>query len=118
MNGRAGYITTEITQSKGRTTKKKEAQRKERGSWEVGGAGGFPSLGEASLLFGTLSRLVLYIFHPQNKPSPHQSPTFGPILYKFIVMGPVRKLGPYRINYETASFNYEMESIMKPRHSK
>ena len=31
--------------------------------------------------------LILCIFHPQNKPSPHQSPTFGPILYKFIVMG-------------------------------
>ena len=31
INGREGYITTEITQSKG-TGKKKKAQRKERGS--------------------------------------------------------------------------------------
>ena len=30
-----------------------------------------------------------------NKPSPHQSPTFGPTLYKFIVMGPL-SLDPVR----------------------
>ena len=59
-------------------------------SWE------FPSSGEAPFLLGTLSRPVLCIFHPQNKPSPYQSPTFGPILYRFIVMGPVRKPRPYK----------------------
>ena len=38
MNGREGYITTEITQSRG-TGKKKKAQRKERGSWDARGVG-------------------------------------------------------------------------------
>ena len=37
-SGREGYITTEITQSKG-TGKKKKAQRKERGSWDARGVG-------------------------------------------------------------------------------
>ena len=35
MNGREGYITIEITQSMGRGGRKKKAQRKERGSWDV-----------------------------------------------------------------------------------
>ena len=93
MNGREGYITIEITQSK---EKRKKQEGPEKGwrllgcekSWE------FPSSGEGSFLLGTLGRPVLCIFHPRNKPSPHQSPTFGPILYKFIVMGPVRKPRP------------------------
>ena len=50
-------------------------------SWE------FPSSGEGSFLPGTLGRPILCAFHPQNKSSPHQSPIFGPTLYKFIVMG-------------------------------
>ena len=49
----------------------------------------FPSSSEGSLLPRTLGRPILRVFYPQNKPSPHQSPTFGPTLYKFIVMGPV-----------------------------
>ena len=44
---------------------------------------------------GRLARLILCAFHPQNKPSSHRSPTFGPTLYKFIVMGSVRKPWPY-----------------------
>ena len=36
INGRKGYITTEITQSRG-TGKKKKAQRKGRGSWDARG---------------------------------------------------------------------------------
>ena len=56
---------------------------------------GFPSSSERSLLPGTLGRPILYVFHPQNKSSPYQSPTFGPTLYKFIVMGSVRKPRPY-----------------------
>ena len=38
MNGREGYITTEITQSK-KGKKKKKAQKKERGSWDARGVG-------------------------------------------------------------------------------
>ena len=60
---------------------------------------GFSSSGEGSLLPGTLGRSILCVFHPQNKQSPHQSPTFTPILYKFIVMGLVRKPLPYRNTY-------------------
>ena len=95
MNGREDYITTKITQRRGgggRTAKKKrEAQRKEGGSCLTERGWGFPSSSERSLLPGTLGHLILYVFHPQNKPSSYQSPTFGLTLYKFIVMGSVRK---------------------------
>ena len=40
INGREGYITTEITHSSGRRKKEsREAQRKERGSWDARGVG-------------------------------------------------------------------------------
>ena len=84
MNGREGYITTEITQSgkKGREGPEKgERLLGCEGSWE------FLSSGEAPFLLRTLGRQVLCIFHPQNKSSPYHSPTFASILYKFIVMG-------------------------------
>ena len=98
MNEREGYITTKITQSRGG----KEEEDPEKGerllgcerSWE------FPSSGEGSFLPGTLGHPILCIFHPQNKPSPHQSPTFGLILYKFIVMGSIRKSRPYNLLYD------------------
>ena len=95
MNGREEYITTKITQRRGgggRTAKKKrEAQRKEGDSCLTERGWGFSSPSEGSLLPGTLGRPILCVFHPQNKSSPYHSPTFGPILYKFIVMGSVRK---------------------------
>ena len=74
------------------TKKKREAQRKEGGSCVTERGWGFPSSSEGSFFPGTLGRPILCVFHPQNKPSPHQSPTFGPTLYEFIVMGSVRKL--------------------------
>ena len=39
VNERVEYITTEITQSLGGMARKKEAQRKERGSWGARGVG-------------------------------------------------------------------------------
>ena len=89
MNEREGYITTKITQSR-RGKEEEGPEKKERllgceRSWE------FLSSGDGSFVLGTLDHLILCIFYPQNKPSPHQSPTFGPILYKFIIMGLVRK---------------------------
>ena len=57
--------------------------------------GAFPSSSEGSPLPRALGRPILCAFHSQNKPSPHQSPTFGPTLYKFIVMGSVWKPWPY-----------------------
>ena len=95
MNGREGYITTEITQSRGNGEEEEGPEKGERllgceRSWE------FPSSCEGSFLPGTLGCPIMCICHPQNKPSPYQSPTFGPILYKLIVMGPVRKPRPYR----------------------
>ena len=75
--------------------KKREAQGKKGGSCVTERSWGFPSSSEGSLLLGTLGRPILCVFHPRNKPSPYQSPTFGPTLYKFIVMGSVRKPWPY-----------------------
>ena len=91
MNGREEYITTEITPIWGTAKKKREARRKEGGSCVTERSWGFPSSSEGSLLPGTLGRPILCAFHPQNKSSPYQSLTFGPTLYKFIVMGSVRK---------------------------
>ena len=93
MNGRGEYITTEITQRKGweAAKKKREAQRKEGGSCVTKRSWGFSSSSEGSLLPRTLGRPILCVFHSQNKSSPYQSLTFGPILYKFIVTGLVRK---------------------------
>ena len=97
MNGREEYITTEITQSR------EDGQEGEGGpkngkrllgcerSW------GFPSSSEGSLLPRTLGCPILCVFHPQNEPSPYHSPTFRPILYKFIVMDSIRKPWPYTI---------------------
>ena len=40
---------------------------------------GFPSSSEGSLLPGTLGRLILCVFCPQNKPSPYQSQLLDPL---------------------------------------
>ena len=91
MNGREEYITTEITPIWGTAKKKRKAQRKEGSSCVTERSWGFPSSSEGSLLPRTLGHPILCVFHPQNKLSPYQSLTFGPILYKFIVTGLVRK---------------------------
>ena len=96
MNGREGYITTEISQrmgddQEGTARKEREAQRKEGGSCVTERGWPIPVLERGPLLPGTLGRPILCAFHPQNKPSPHQSPIFGSALYKFIVMGSVQK---------------------------
>ena len=66
MNGIEEYITTEITQRRGREAAKKnrEAQRKEGGSCVTERSWGFPSSSEGSLLPGTLGRPILCVFHP------------------------------------------------------
>ena len=58
---------------------------------------------------------ILCFFHPQNKSSPHQNPTFGLTLYKFIVMGPVRKPQPYnwRRLWESCSCDDECNSLLR-----
>ena len=61
--------------------KKREAQRKEGGSCVIERGRRFPSSSEGSLLPRTLGCPILCVFHPQNKPSPYQNPTFGPTLY-------------------------------------
>ena len=75
----------------GRRRKKRKKSRllgNER-SWE------FTSSDEESFLPGTQGHMIscsqlLFDHRPfPNKPSPHQSPTFGPTLYKFIVTGPL-----------------------------
>ena len=102
MNRREGYITTEISQRRGDSQEGeggpetgRPRDRKEVPVW-LRGVGAFPSSSEGSLLLGTLGRLILCAFHPQNKPSSHQNPTFGSTLYKFIVMGSVWKPWPYK----------------------
>ena len=96
MNGREEYITTEITQSRRGDGQEKEGGP-EKGRRLLGceRSWGFLSSSEGSLLLKTLDSPILCVFHPQNKPSPYQSPTFGPTLYKFIVMGSVQKPWPY-----------------------
>ena len=89
-------------------------ERKEALVWPRG-VGAFPSSSEGSLLPGTLGRPIPCAFHPQNKPSPHQSLTFGPTLYEFIVMGSVRKLWPYnwRHLWESCLYDDECNSLLR-----
>ena len=104
MNRREGYIKTKISQRRGgRPGSRRPRDRKEAPVWPRG-VGAFPSSTEGSLLLGTLGRPILCAFHPQNKPSPHQSPTFGPALYKFIVMGSVWKPWPYSFQLQFEKF--------------
>ena len=90
MNREEGYITSEISQKK-----KKGGLLGSQKSWE------FTSSDEESFSPMVQGRLILcsqLLFDHRlfpNKPSPHQSPTFGPTLYKFIVMGPLG-LNPVR----------------------
>ena len=92
MNGREEYITTKITQSKGDGQEEEEGPEKGRRLLCDREELGIPVLERrGSLLPGTLSLFTLCVFHPRNKPSPYQSPAFEPTIYKFIVMGSVRK---------------------------
>ena len=97
MNGGEGYITTKISQRKrrgggGKKKKKEKEERREApgrreelgthilrrevlSPWDVG------SSDPVFLAPIGLSRLL------PNQPSPYQSPTFEPTLYKFIVTG-------------------------------
>ena len=84
MNGRREYIITEITQRKGGQLGRRGRPRK--GSYVAERSWGFPSSSEESLLLGTLGHPIMCVYHPWNELSPYQSPTFGPTLYKFIVM--------------------------------
>ena len=96
MNGREEYITKEITQKGegGTARRKREAQRWGRGSRKARGVGDSSPQARWSPLprpFGP-SDPVRFSFPPlQNESSPYQIPTSGPILYKFIVMGSIRK---------------------------
>ena len=95
MNGIEEYITREITQKGGGIARRKgEAQRWGRGSRDARGVRDSSPRARWSPLPGPFrpSDPVHLSFPPlQNEPLPYQSPTFGPILYKFIVMGSVRK---------------------------
>ena len=98
MNGREKYITTEITQRKGGGRRPRRRgrprERKEAPVWPRGVGDSRPrARGPFSL--GHWAALFCVCFHPQNKSSPYQSPTFGPTLYKFIVLGLVQKPRPY-----------------------
>ena len=101
MNGREGYITTEITQSigKGGGGGGQKAHRKERGSWDASGVESSCLPVKRLFLLGTLGRPVLCIFHPQNKSLSHQSPTFGPILYQIHCKGPGLKTKTLQYQY-------------------
>ena len=95
MNGIEEYITREITQKGGGIARRKgEAQRGGRGSRDARGVGDSSPRVRWSVLPGPFgpSDPVHFSFPPlQNEPLPYQSPTSGPILYKFIVMGSIRK---------------------------
>ena len=74
MNQKEGYITWEISQTKGWRA---PGKREELGIHILGRGVLSPwDVGPSHRLF-------------PNKLSPHHSPTFGPTLYKFIVMGPL-----------------------------
>ena len=121
MNGREEYITTNITLKKGGGDGQEEGRGPKKGERLLGceRRWGFPSLGEGTLLPGTLGHSILCVFHPQNKSSPNQSPTFRPTLYKFIIMGTVRKPRPYNWHrlWESYSCDDKCNSLLRQLNS-
>ena len=106
MNGGEGYITTEISQRKGRKKAKekekeegKEApeRREELGTYILGREVLSPwDVGPSNLVFLAPIRSSRLL---PNQPSPHQSSTFRSTFYKFIVTGllgldSIRRWGP------------------------
>ena len=91
MNGREKYITTKITLNRGGGDSQEKEGGPEKRERLLGckRRWGFPSSDEGTLLPRMLGRPILCVFYPQNKSSPHHSTTFGPILFKFIMMGPI-----------------------------
>ena len=95
MNWGVGYITTETLQ-KGDDLKEGGSGEKERGPWDARGVGDSSPWVRGPFSLGPWAvRSYAFPPPPQNKPSPYQNPTSGPTLYKFIVLGPVRKPWPY-----------------------
>ena len=105
------YNNRDLTRKKGG---RRPRNRREAPAWSRG-VGTFPSSSEGSLLPGTLGRPILCAFYLQNKSSPHQSPIFGPTLYKFIVMGSVRKSWPYNWGrlWESCLCDDECDSLLR-----
>ena len=67
MNGREEYITTEITRSRGGTARKKrEAQRKERGSWDARGVGDSRPQARGPFSLGRWATRVYVFFIPKT----------------------------------------------------
>ena len=75
INGREGYITTEITQSKG-DGKRKEAQEKGRGSRDARGDGDSSPRAKGPFSLGPLSRLILYVFPSSERAVASSEPNF------------------------------------------
>ena len=115
MNGREEYITTEITQSRGGTTKKKREARARKGAPGVREELWIPVLERGVPSPWDVGPPDSVCFSPPNKPSPHQSPTFGPTLYKFIVIGLVRKPRPYNWHrlWESCSCDDECNNLLR-----
>ena len=115
INGREEYTTTKITQSRGDGQEGEGGPENEKRLLGCEKSWGFPSSSEGSLLPRTLGCPILCVFHPQNEPSPYHSPTFRPILYKFIVMGPVQKQRPYNWSclWESCFCDDECNSLLR-----
>ena len=113
MNGREGYITTKITQSK-KGKKKKKAQKKERGSWDARGVGSSRPRARCLSPWDVGPSDFVY-FSPPKQVVASSKPNFWTILYKFIVMGLVRKPKPYnwRHLWESYSCNDEYNSLLR-----
>ena len=111
MNGREGYITTKITQSK-KGKKKKKAQKKERGSWDARGVGSSRPRARCLSPWDVGPSDFVY-FSPPKQVVASSKPNFWTILYKFIVMGLVRKPKPYnwRHLWESYSCNDEYKLV-------
>ena len=86
MDQRKGYITSEISHKRGGAPRKAPREIDEMGIHILGR--GVLSPGRWAVWFCILSSYLIILIFP-HKPLPHQNPTFGPTLYKFIVMGPL-----------------------------
>ena len=98
INGREGYIITEITQSKG-DGKRKEAQEKGRGSRDARGDGDSSPRANGPFSLGPLGYPILYIFPPSERAVASSEPNFRIYSLQIHCNGPSSKIATLQNQY-------------------
>ena len=98
INGREGYIITEITQSKG-DGKRKEAQEKGRGFRDARGDGDSSPRANGPFSLGPLGCPILYVFLPSERAVASSEPNFRIYSLQIHCNGPSSKIATLQNQY-------------------